>query len=229
MRLVLLALIFICTHLNAQLKSYQLGRKGDTLNRVDQHNVKQGPWIVHIESLRGEPGYEEEGLFRDGKKEGLWRRYNLQGDPVAIENYHLDYKNGTSQYFTIAGLLREESWRAVDPKNPYDTVDVYDPVNPDKITRKAIRLEGTSLKHGTWKYYDPQTGVLTRTENWIYNQLQDPNKKPVTGETKALGSVQVSDTAARKPESKKPREVMEFEKKNSGKKKVVIRDGKTGF
>ncbi|MDB5232562.1 MAG: hypothetical protein JWN76_3367 [Chitinophagaceae bacterium] len=229
MRLLFLLLVLVCFNANAQWKSYGLGVKGDTLNRIDQQNLKQGQWIVHLESMRGEPGYEEEGVFKDGKKEGLWRRYNLQGDIIAIENYRFGYKNGTSQYFNIAGILREESWRAVDPKNPYDTVDVYDIVNPDKITRKAIKLEGTSVKHGTWKYYTSGTGTINKTENWVYDQLQDPNKKPLSGDLKTIASAPVSDTAtAKKPELKKPKEVMEFEKKNSGKKKIVVRDGRTG-
>ena len=77
MRLFLILLVLVCFDVNAQWKSYQLGVKGDTLNRVDQQNLKQGAWILHIESLRGEPGYEEEGVFRDGKKEGLWRGVSI--------------------------------------------------------------------------------------------------------------------------------------------------------
>jgi hypothetical protein len=29
--------------------------------------------VVHVESLRGEPGYEEEGVFENNRKEGEWR------------------------------------------------------------------------------------------------------------------------------------------------------------
>ncbi|HXL57136.1 MAG TPA: hypothetical protein VN958_12805 [Chitinophagaceae bacterium] len=91
-------LFFVCSIISlssyGQWKSFALGVKGDTLNRVDQNNLKQGPWVTHVESLRGEPGYEEEGVYKDGKKEGTWRMYNLMGDLLAKENYKWGYKNG---------------------------------------------------------------------------------------------------------------------------------------
>ena len=55
---------------NAQWKSFTIGVKGDTLNRVDMQGRKQGPWVVQVPELRGERGYEEEGFFVNDKKEG---------------------------------------------------------------------------------------------------------------------------------------------------------------
>jgi hypothetical protein len=60
---------------------------------------KQGPWVVHIDDLRGERGYEEEGIFWNDKKEGTWRRFSLEGDLIAIENYRYGYKDGKNTYF----------------------------------------------------------------------------------------------------------------------------------
>ncbi len=48
---------------------------------------KQGKWTVHVDPLRGNPGYEEEGLFKNDFKEGLWKQFNLMGDKMAEENY----------------------------------------------------------------------------------------------------------------------------------------------
>ena len=45
----------------AQWKSFLLSRRGDTLNRVDPSDRKQGPWVESVTELRGERGYEEEG------------------------------------------------------------------------------------------------------------------------------------------------------------------------
>ena len=62
-----LALIFIaiqfCYTGNAQYKKYTLSDKGDTLNAIDNKGLKQGKWILHVDELRGEPGYEEEGIL----------------------------------------------------------------------------------------------------------------------------------------------------------------------
>ena len=60
----------------AQYKSYQLNAEGDTINAIDHSGLKQGKTVIHVDEIRGEPGYEEEGLFVKGKKEGVWRRYS---------------------------------------------------------------------------------------------------------------------------------------------------------
>jgi hypothetical protein len=217
----------------SQYKNYLIGPKGDTLNRIDLNGKKQGPWVIHVEDNHGEPGYEEEGYFENDRREGMWRRFSLQGDMTAIENYRWGNKNGKCQYFTNTGdLVREESWKAVNPDDPYDTVPVYDLNDPTKIvSTQIIKLDGYSLKHGTWKYYDPNSGAVVKTEKWFLD-------KPATGDSKndddlrpidtADNSKQSTDTAAKKPATK-PQAVLDYEKKNSGKKKVKVRDGQTSY
>jgi hypothetical protein len=202
-------------------ESYELTDNGDTINCVDLKQRRQGKWLVRVGELRGEPGYEEEGSFRDGLKEGAWRRFNLQGDLLAIENYKRGYRDGTQQYFTMLGeLIREESWKSVDPENPYDTIDVPDLYNPMVSKSKVIRLEGAEVRHGAWKYYDPVTGMLVRTENYISGQKEKP-----LAETSPASQTDATDPARKKA---RPAAVEEWEKKNSGKKKVSVRDGRTG-
>lgn len=220
---MVLMCLFVALSAQAQWKSYVIGVKEDTLNRVDQHDLKQGRWVVHVDALRGEPGYEEEGVYKDGKKEGMWRQYNLVGDLIAIENYKWGYKNGKSSYFNLNGLVREESWKAVDPENPYDTVDVPD-LTTDAVYKRVVKVEGYTVKHGTWNYYDPQTGALVKSEEYVLDHLVQPKKQ--TG-------LVVSDTTGAKTDTVgvskvKPKEVLEYEKKNSKKKKIHVRDGETG-
>src|SRR5256885_3391204 len=158
MRYLIYVGLLLSINCQAQWKSYILGVNGDTLNRVDKNGLKQGPWVIHVEEIRGEPGYDEQGEFINDKKEGTWKRFTLDGDRIAIENYRYGFKNGKNVYFSNMGdLLREESWRAVDPKNPFDTVNVYDVNDPNKIIgKKVIKLEAASYKNGTWTYYDPE-------------------------------------------------------------------------
>ena len=217
MRYFIILLLFSSLQSQAQLKSFIISVKGDTLNRMDNNNKKQGPWVIHVDALRGEQGYEEEGYFADDKREGVWRKYNLVGDLTAIENYKWGEKDGRQQYYTKMGdLLREESWRATNPENPYDTVQVPDPAIPDKWETKIVKLEVATVAHGTWKFYDPNTGFITKQENYFFGQ-----KEKGSGNT----------TAAATPDkpTEKPRAVTEWEKKNSGKKKVKVRDGSTGY
>lgn len=64
MRYLIIVLLLISTSAQAQLKSFIIGAKGDTLNRVDAKGQKQGPWVIKVDNLRGERGYEEEGFLR---------------------------------------------------------------------------------------------------------------------------------------------------------------------
>jgi hypothetical protein len=224
MRYLLILALFISANAGAQCKSFIISPKGDTLNCVDMKGQKQGPWVVRVEDQRGERGYEEEGYYRDGHKEGTWRRYSLQGDLIALENYRWGFLDGRNVYFNYVGeLVREESWRAIDPQNPYDTVDVLDPNDPSRVIRKEIvKITSVSVKHGLWKYYDPFRGTIERTEQWHMDKPK--NARADAGEDD-LAPIDV--TAEKKPATK-PKEVLEFEKKNSGKKKVKLRDGSTG-
>lgn len=223
MRWIFLLVLLISFNAYSQCKDYIISVKGDTLNCTDLQGLRQGKWLIKYSQVRGEPGYEEEGEYRDGKKEGVWRQYSLEGDLIGVENFRWGHKNGVSQYFTRNGeLLREESWRAVNPLNPYDTVEVpdweKDPLG--LITKMAIvKLEGSTVKHGHWKFYQPQTGMVMKTEMWVLGQIDTGPKKD---------DLLASDPDKEKKPVTKPKEVMDFEKKNSGKKKVKVRDGRTG-
>jgi hypothetical protein len=217
MRLILAGLLFVSLSSSAQWKNFIISVRGDTLNRVDMKDRKQGPWVNHVDAIRGEDGYDEQGYYIDDKKDGIWVRFSLTGDKIAAETYRWGSLDGKSQYFNRTGsLLREESWRAVDPMKTMDTVNVYDVTDPNKvIDRVVIKLEGQTYKHGTWKYYDPEWGTVVKTEEYFLDKLKTPDEdsKPATAAKTA----------------QKPKEVLDFEKKNSGKKKVKMRDGGTGY
>ena len=179
--------------------------------------MKQGKWVIHVEPLRGEPGYEEEGIFKNNNKEGIWRKYSLQGDIIAVELYKRGGKDGIQQYYTYLGdLIREESWRGYDPDAPYDTIAVYGEGNNEIIEYKIVKAEQYSVKHGEWKYYDAGSGRLVKVEKYERGHLETPNDNKKT----------VAAPPAKKKEVEKTPEMLEWEKKNKGKKNVV-RDGRT--
>lgn len=210
----------------AQCNSFSLTDRGDTINCIDLKGVKQGAWLEKKPALRGNPGYEEEGIYLDGKKDGIWRRFSLQGDIMAIETYKWGLLNGKCAYFSLFGLEREEAWWAIDPSKAYDTIDVPDLYVEGNYRSVVVPNEGRSMKHGTWNFYNPQTGRIERSEEFIRDS--------------AVGILGAMGITARKsepkpegdsavPKKEKPSVVQEWEKKNAGKKKVKVRDGSTGY
>ena len=204
---------------HAQYKSFQRNDKGDTINAVTADGLKTGKWVIHVDESRGEPGYEEEGIFVKDKKEGIWRLYNLTGDLVGVENYKFGGKDGIQQYYTYLGdLVREESWRGYNPDSPYDTIPVYGDGNGEVIDQKIVKAVQYSVKHGEWKYYEPGSGRMIKTEKY-------DRGFPV----KDIAAAVVTTTAtekAKKPD--KTPQMLEWEKKNKGKKKA-LRDGRTNL
>lgn len=143
--------------------------------------------------------------------------FSLSGDLVGTENYKWGFKDGICRYYSMHGDLRlEQSWKALNPDKLYDTIDIEDPDKLDSYRTVVIKNEGAAIRHGVWKYYNTETGALQRTETYTLGKLEsDPTagKAPASTEKKTID---------------KPKEVLEFEKKNQGKKKVKVKDGSTG-
>ncbi len=232
MKFLLLTLLYAAVYsgANAQCKTYRLLSNGDTLNCTDLKGERQGKWVIHVDELRGEPGFEEEGIFKNNKREGKWRKYSLEGDLLVIENYAWGEKNGKQEYFYRNRPEHEESWLAIDPKKKYDTIDVPDLFDPYKVERKVIKVQSYSVKHGEWKYYNTETMQIMKTENYILDSLYTPVSATSTNPSKTISSeVNTTDSLnTNHTINNKPKAVLDFEKKSSKKKKNMIRDGRTG-
>lgn len=224
---VLIVLIIFFAKGFCQCKTYQLDAKKDTINCTDFQDLKQGKWIMRVVENHGEPGYQEEGFYMDGKKEGSWTTFNLMGDVIAEENYKWGNKDGICRYYTLIGLVREESWRATNPLNPYDTVRSYRLDNPDKYDLRIMKVEASTVRHGTWNYYDPERGTITKTEEYVIDQLIT-NKKSNFNLKDTSGIQKNPSDSLSLLNKNKPAEVLEYERKNSNKKKIKVRDGATG-
>lgn len=209
----------------AQYKEFRLSDRGDTLNAIDQSNKKQGKWINNIPELRGEPGYEEEGKYVNNEKSGTWRKYNLNGDLIAIENYKNGGKHGSQDYFNFLGrLLKHEEWKGYDPDAPYDTIPIYGMGNNEVIEYKIIKANQYSVPHGEWKYYG-EGGMVINVEKYDRGHLvKDPPPSKDSENTSA------ATTPAKPKEKVKTKEMLEYEKKYSKKKRSHMeREGKTSL
>jgi len=206
---------------SAQYKSFKISANGDTINRVDKNGFKQGKWVMHTDALRGEEGFEEEGMFKNDQKEGIFRRYTLAGDPIGFETWLHGGKDGPQQYYSPLGdLLREESWKGYNPDSPYDTIPIYGVGNGEIIDYKIVKAVPYSVKQGTWKYYEGGTGRLIKSEEYFLNNLVEPKAPEPKAVSASLNGV--------KKEVQKTPEMLEWEKKNRGKKNA-LRNGQTGL
>lgn len=217
MRWISVVLLLISLNGYTQWKDYMLNANKDTLNRIDLKDRKQGPWVHRYETVRGEPGFEEEGWYKNNRKEGEWKLFSLAGDLVGVENYKWGLKDGLCKYYSMHGDLRlEQSWKALNPDKEYDTIEVEDLDKLDSYRTVIVKNEGAALKHGVWRYYNTETGAISRTETYNLGKL---DAAPVASNPERSGD---------KKSINKPKEVLDFEKKNSGKKKVKVKDGSTG-
>jgi hypothetical protein len=201
----------------SQPGSFIIGVKGDTLNKVDMKNMKQGKWVERTDEIRGEPGDEEEGEYKNNRREGTWRIYSLQGDLTALEFYKWGNKDGVCQYFNASGsLVREESWKALNPDKLYDTLEIEDIDHLNEYKTVIVKNEGVAIRHGQWKFYDPSTGMINKIQTYTMGKLENPKSGSGSDSTNNVSKTMV-----------KPKEVQDYEKKNAGKKKIKVRDGET--
>jgi hypothetical protein len=74
------------------------------------------------------------------------------------------------------------------------------------------------------------SSLTSKAEQWFMDSLKtgkDPDALAAEAEDD-LKPIDVGGSKKDKNESKKPQAILDYEKKNSGKKKVNVRDGRTG-
>jgi antitoxin component YwqK of YwqJK toxin-antitoxin module len=142
----------------------------DSLNRTDDRKQKQGTWFYKREALRGEPAYSEFGNYKDDRKTGHWIKLDGENRLVSIENYTRGALNGESQYYENGKLICIGHYRGLNPDNKVDSIWVTDPLTYEEVL-VMVPTERGSMKHGLWRYYDPNTGQLTREEEYQIDDL----------------------------------------------------------
>lgn len=82
MKFLLLIFFVGCGFLSSHAQSFDI-LNGDTINRIDENNKRQGKWIIKADQAK-HSAYEnnaivEEGRFENSRKEGLWKTYYPNG------------------------------------------------------------------------------------------------------------------------------------------------------
>jgi len=135
---------------------------------------------------------KEEGEFKNNRKEGTWRIYSLQGDLTGLEFYKWGNKDGICQYFNPSGaLVREESWRALNPDKLYDTLEIEDIDHLNEYKTVIVKNEGVAIRHGQWKFYDPSTGMINKIQTYTMGKLETGKSGPASDSTKVASKTMV--------------------------------------
>lgn len=133
------------------------------MNSVDAKNRKHGPWVEEVPSIRGEPGYSWEGVYKNGRKEGIWKKFNSNGDVMAEEMFKNGTLDGLCKYYYPDGKLSATgNMIAVDLEGQKDTVVVIDPVSGEETLTEVVR-KGNSVKHGEWRVFDEDGSMMRET------------------------------------------------------------------
>lgn len=98
----------------AEWKSYEI-YNGDTINRVDVNNKKQGWWVIFGKTARKARGFApeakvEEGEYSNSRKIGLWKKYWPNENVRSEITYKSGRTNGPFTTYYESGKIEEKGF-----------------------------------------------------------------------------------------------------------------------
>lgn len=178
-----IALVLLCGSLGAtaQAVNSPVPKRTDDINKIDSRGLKNGMWLNKQGSRMGEDGFSEFGTYDHGNKTGLWYKLNGEGELLAIETFRNNILDGEVKYYDRGKLTCVGFYRGLNPAHDFDTVRVIDPTDEKEVTRIIPTDKGT-MRHGMWRFYDPENGRLVREEDYqvdemIYHKDYDYSKE----------------------------------------------------
>lgn len=152
-----------------QALTYKVMPSGDTINRIDAQQRRQGLWMLAgIDDM--EQPLVSVGHYLNGKANGLWIKTNRDGMPLAQENFKNDLLDGEVKYYEGGHLICVGHYLALRSTVEYDTVWVE---NPETNQLRPVRVKSNrgSVRHGYWTYYHPGTKQLARVQEYQADSL----------------------------------------------------------
>jgi antitoxin component YwqK of YwqJK toxin-antitoxin module len=108
MKLIFLFCFFIVLVFNAQSVSI-INHINDTVNIVDENNMKQGYWIIKDKSNTFK---QDEGNYTNNRKIGIWKGFYPSGKIKHEITFVNGRANGYAKFFYETGIISEEGiWK----------------------------------------------------------------------------------------------------------------------
>ncbi len=140
------------------------------VNQYDKAGKKHGMWWVSLPPKMGEDGVNEFGAYYHGNKQGPWYKVNHLGDIVSIESFRNNFLDGEVKYYQKGQLYCTGNYKALSTQKPFDTIVVVDPITHEESYKVIATQQGT-IRHGAWKYYNPETGHMIKEEEYQADEL----------------------------------------------------------
>jgi antitoxin component YwqK of YwqJK toxin-antitoxin module len=177
--------------------------KHEPINQVDERGRKNGMWYFHTAARMGEVGTSEFGHYDHGRKIGNWYKVDGDGELISVEMYKNNVLDGEVKYYDKGLLSCVGHYRGLNPSQEYDSIIVVDPTTNEQLMRVIPTDRGT-LRHGTWKYYEPVTGRLLKEEDYQVDELVYSKEYMMTKTDSLNYQKQVQNLPHNKKEHYKP-------------------------
>lgn len=161
---------FLLVSFSATAQKEQLPSTNAPLNKLDAEGKRNGTWWITNPARKGESANAEFGNYDHGVKYGKWYTIDHEGDISAIEMYKKGFLDGEVKYYAKGIMYCSGFYKLMNSATAGDTIMVTHP-ETDNQELVALKDELWSARHGTWKFYDEETGKLLREEEYQADEL----------------------------------------------------------
>ncbi len=137
---------------DGQLQGYEFYDKGGNIVSSGKLNGKN----MQFKGCNPEGQMTSEGLFVDGKRDGVWQYYNFYGGLETVESYNKDALDGLTVHYYFDGKIKDSVTYSDDSKTGYYASYYH---------HGGMEVQGwyvDGYKQGDWDYYDSKGRLIKR-------------------------------------------------------------------
>lgn len=153
------ALILFCLFISLVFSSQSatsIFQTNDTINVVDENNMKQGYWIINDKTNTYK---EEEGNYTNNRKTGIWKAYYPSGKIKHEITFVNGRADGYAKFYYESGIVSEEGiWKG----NKW--VGEYKYYHPNGKPYYEWKYSESGKRTGVQKYYHDNGQVMIEGE-----------------------------------------------------------------